>query len=336
MEFYIVTSHLDPLNYVLSQKNFLQNPVVCHGATATEEALYTAHIINDFHLFIERQLASGLDITSLSHKLLLRNPSVIIISKNEKLLYNGHNGQINHANQHTYHEPLHSVYDALMSYSQKVVHICQDELTILKENKDTVLCSFIRHGQTIGNVNKCYIGSTDESLCTQGIHELQSLNEKAIYPVSDLLYVSPMKRCSETARLLYPSHHICYCHSLKECDFGDFENKSYKELDKNSLYQQWIDSYGHLPFPNGEDRQNFIIRSVEGFLTCINHAYNHIPNPSSPKWTTFIVHGGTIMSILSELTEPKQDYYHFQTDNGHGYLCEYHLNTNKLIILDTF
>ena len=47
------------------------------------------------------------------------------------------------------------------------------------------------------------------------------------------------------------------CPLLKECDFGDFENKNYKELSGNPDYQAWIDSGGALPFPGGEDPEGF-------------------------------------------------------------------------------
>lgn len=44
---------------------------------------------------------------------------------------------------------------------------------------------------------------------------------------------------------------------LSECDFGEFENKNYKELSGNQDYQRWIDSNGTLPFPGGESREAF-------------------------------------------------------------------------------
>ena len=59
----------------------------------------------------------------------------------------------------------------------------------------------IRHGKTQGNLEHRYIGSqTDESLCPQGISELKEMH----YPPVQRVFVSPMKRCLETAALLYP------------------------------------------------------------------------------------------------------------------------------------
>ena len=61
-----------------------------------------------------------------------------------------------------------------------------------------------------------------------------------------------MKRCLETAALIYPNLSMDTNVLLRECDFGKFENKNYHELSEVKEYQEWIDSNGTLPFPNGE------------------------------------------------------------------------------------
>ena len=59
----------------------------------------------------------------------------------------------------------------------------------------------IRHGQTQGNRERRYIGCrTDEPLCPEGIAQLQNRH----YPPVSRVFVSPMRRCVETANLLYP------------------------------------------------------------------------------------------------------------------------------------
>ena len=54
---------------------------------------------------------------------------------------------------------------------------------------------FIRHGLTAGNLEKRYIGSTDEPLCGEGIARLKMRT----YPRCEVLVCSPMKRCLQTA-----------------------------------------------------------------------------------------------------------------------------------------
>ena len=52
-------------------------------------------------------------------------------------------------------------------------------------------------------------------------------------------------------------------------DFGVFEGKNYLELQGDKRYQEWIDSNGTLPFPEGESREEFISRCDKGFRRMI-------------------------------------------------------------------
>lgn len=169
----------------------------------------------------------------------------------------------------------------------------------------------IRHGKTYGNTQGRYIGGrTDEALCEEGIHLL----EQKQYPEVSYLYVSPMKRCLETAKLLYPNLPIQINEKLKECDFGIFENKNYRELSGNPEYQAWIDSQGTLPFPQGESAEGFQKRCAMGFAACVEDAFLHHRTRIG-----MVIHGGTIMSILSEYAMPRGNYFQWQIRNGEYY-----------------
>ena len=109
----------------------------------------------------------------------------------------------------------------------------------------------IRHGKTEGNKLSRYIGTTDEPLCQEGTEFLHKMD----YPKVQAVYVSPLKRCVQTAEILFPGEPVHIIEELAECDFGEFENKNYKELEGNRHYQEWIDSNGTLHFPGGESRE---------------------------------------------------------------------------------
>ena len=143
----------------------------------------------------------------------------------------------------------------------------------------------IRHGKTEGNKLARYIGTTDEPLCQEGIDFLNKMD----YPKIHDIYVSPLKRCVQSAEILFPGEPVHIIDELAECDFGEFENKNYKELNGNPKYQEWIDSNGTLPFPGGESREAFKLRNLRGFdkavAGCIrNHAAE----------AALVIHGGTI------------------------------------------
>ena len=101
---------------------------------------------------------------------------------------------------------------------------------------------------------------------------------------------------------------------MRECDFGIFENKNYEELNGNPAYQAWIDSNGTLPFPEGESQEGFQKRCGEGFAACVEDALRHQRTQAA-----MVVHGGTIMSILSRYALPKGRYFQWQIENGEYY-----------------
>lgn len=182
---------------------------------------------------------------------------------------------------------------------------------------------FIRHSLTEGNLKKKYVGRTDEPLCEEGI---QLLNYK-VYPKADFVYCSPMRRCLQTAAMIYPDSQLHIIENFKECNFGRFENKNYVELSDDLDYQKWIDSNGTLPFPEGESREAFVCRTKEAFEKIINCVQCF-----ESKSISFVVHGGTIMSIMEYYAMPNQDYYSWQVGNGEGIRADIFIEENKIVI----
>lgn len=173
---------------------------------------------------------------------------------------------------------------------------------------------FIRHGATAGNLEQRYVGATDEPLTEKAVRELLALRGR--YPLPDIVFASPMKRCVQTAELLFPERGARLCADLRECAFGAFEYKNYQELQGDRRYQDWIDSGGTLAFPGGESRKEFADRCCAAFELCIQNAEKRGIHSAA-----FVVHGGTIMAILDRYSRPHRDYFGWQTSNAHGFLC---------------
>lgn len=181
---------------------------------------------------------------------------------------------------------------------------------------------FIRHGKTLGNVNKKYIGITDEPLCDDCICELFARE----YPSAECIVSSPMRRCVQTAEIIYLSQKYSVYNDLRECDFGDFEGKNYVELSGNPEYHKWVESNGELPFPNGEKHENFKKRCCDDFeKATAEHA--------ECQSIAFVVHGGTIMAILEKFAVPKRKFYDYQVKNGCGYITDYNAEAKEISII---
>ncbi len=205
----------------------------------------------------------------------------------------------------------------------------------------------IRHGSTEGNLKRRYIGSTDEPLCAEGIREVLMNAACGIYPPAKRVYTSPMKRCIQTAELIYGDMDPVVCDELRECDFGRFEGKNYMELSGDAEYQAWIDSGGMLIFPGGESNGGFRDRCETAFLNIMEMIERDMRSgvrmmqraaceargaQLSQAEAAFIVHGGTIMSVLAAFEESKRDYFDWHVENGRGFLCDFHRRDRRIRI----
>lgn len=181
--------------------------------------------------------------------------------------------------------------------------------------------TLIRHGATLSNKEGRYLGKTDESLSLDGIRTLEKSVADRTYPAAVLLFSGPMKRCIETAHILYPGQAPVLIPEWTEMDFGTFEGHNYKELSGSPDYQRWIDSGGTLPFPEGESREAFILRSVAGYENMLRYMKSvwerSAVSGQSDRSVSAVVHGGTIMALLSHFLEG--EYFDYQVKCGQGY-----------------
>ena len=189
------------------------------------------------------------------------------------------------------------------------------------ENK--IVLRLIRHGKTAANEERRFIGRTDEPLSENGIAELEKQ-----YPTqlnADAVFASPMKRCIQTAKIIYGADDPVVIDDWKEMDFGSFEMKNHEEMDGDPEYHAWIDSGGTADFPCGETRKDFSERIVKGFEVFVEKCL-----AADIKNAAAVVHGGTIMALLSFFTG--KDYYSFITKNGSGYETVFRIENGKAIL----
>ena len=186
--------------------------------------------------------------------------------------------------------------------------------------EDQIRLVLIRHGATKSNKEHRYLGKTDEPLSKEGIDALNKAKLAGRYPKVRYVFSSPMKRCIQTVGLLYPEKEPVIIPEWEEMDFGIFEGKNYIELQGNAKYQEWIDSNGTLPFPEGESRETFSRRCDVGFHRMAELLFELMEqDPDEEKTVAAVVHGGTIMSLLSQYGGG--NYFDYQVSNGDGYQC---------------
>lgn len=179
----------------------------------------------------------------------------------------------------------------------------------------------LRHAAVQGNRELRYVGTTDESILPDERERLQKRRELLTadknWTEPGYAFVSPLIRCRETASLLFPETEQTVIPEFREIAFGRFENKNYRELTGDPAYQAWIDSGGTMRFPGGESRAEFQNRCLAGFDRVMQACRD-----GDVKKAAMVVHGGTVMSILSAYGRPAGDYYSFQVHPGCGYRLE--------------
>lgn len=174
--------------------------------------------------------------------------------------------------------------------------------------------AFIRHGMTDANEDGRYIGSTDLPLSELGSKELFEKADTLDYPQVQKVYTSPLKRCKQTAAILYPNRYTVEMDELREMDFGDFENKKAEDLMETDAYKEFIKGGLDNPAPNGESIREVVTRCYEAIKIIISDMmYEGMTN------VAVVTHGGIIMNMLSCFGIPKRKPMEFACDFGEGF-----------------
>lgn len=183
-----------------------------------------------------------------------------------------------------------------------------------------------RHGATKGNMEGRYVGCTDESITKDSVEALKQIyrEKRRLLKRVDLVFLSPRRRCVETADILFPHQPRTVIQDFRECDFGEFEYLNYEELNGNPDYQAFIDSNGEKGFPNGETKADFQERCVNAFREILEGDLLELSAAGGTHtgMIAMVIHGGTMMSILDAFSFPHKDYFEWQTGPGQGLLMD--------------
>lgn len=318
MIFVIGSAYQGKTEFVIDHFKIKEQDIL-NGESCDYKDLYKAKVINHFERLIYRLMNEGQSVTPFVLDLLEINKEVIIISAEigSGLVpvdsfdrnYRETAGRIGcqivkHADQ---------VYRVQCGIAAKIYE--KQDIAFKEQNKRLRIIKvyLLRHSVTKGNLEKRFIGSTDEHLCEEGIELAKSKK----LPKVDKVYTSPLNRCKETSDILYLNQVKVIIPGLRETDFGDFEYKNYEELNGNPDYQRWIDSNATSGFPNGESFEDANQRAKDTFCQIIKDAVKNQYNSIA-----IVTHGGTIMAIMHQFSKEKKEYFEWMAKNCEGYLLE--------------
>ena len=109
---------------------------------------------------------------------------------------------------------------------------------------------FIRHGSIDDTLAGKYIGTTDVPLSDRGRMDLRKLDYEYKYPGTQVVFTSPLKRCTETAKILYPEQNPLVIDNLSECNFGEWEGKTADELKNDPDFEKWLAGDSSVKHPS--------------------------------------------------------------------------------------
>ena len=173
---------------------------------------------------------------------------------------------------------------------------------------------FIRHGDISETLKGKYIGIIDVPLSESGKEKLLEYDHNYIYPGTQVVFTGPLKRCVETANIIYPAQNPIVINELTECSFGKWENKSADDLKDDADFQKWLAGSTDVKPPDGESGADFTRRVCEIFEQIVEGLMK-----TGHKEAVIVTHGGVIMTILAVYGLPQAKPFDWIMDNGFGY-----------------
>lgn len=172
----------------------------------------------------------------------------------------------------------------------------------------------IRHALTKGNIEGRYIGQTDEELCQEGIDQLETMKKDYEYPRPDVVFTSTLKRCKQTASILFPEKEQIEMRGFEECDFGEFEGHTADELKPYEEFSQWLSGGEDARPLNGESNSEFATRVCTCFMKTVDGMIK-----TGTRSAAIVTHGGVIMSILAAFGVPELPMTEWLCPSACGY-----------------
>lgn len=191
-----------------------------------------------------------------------------------------------------------------------------------------------RHGITKGNINAQYIGRTDYPLTMDSISQLKSIKAKYHYPRVDAVFSSPLKRCADSARILFPENDPILINDFVEYSFGEFEERTAKELENNEDFTNWLRGDMNARPPFGESNAEFMHRVCAAFEKVVDGLIK-----TQTETSAIVGHAGVLMAILACYGLPEAPMAHWQMDPGYGFKLRVTpslwMRANKIEVADT-
>jgi len=154
----------------------------------------------------------------------------------------------------------------------------------------------LRHGDTDATEKGYFAGWTDVPLSLKGERRINKVREILKGVEFERVFVSPLCRTQETARLVAPSESWEVREEIKERYFGSWEGKRWEDLEQESPEEvkRWREAPFRFTPPGGESFQAVLERVVPFWEELVR---------GSEERVLVVTHGGVIRSIFAYLLQ---------------------------------
>ncbi|MDO8626962.1 MAG: histidine phosphatase family protein [Candidatus Diapherotrites archaeon] len=166
------------------------------------------------------------------------------------------------------------------------------------------LVYLIRHAETDWNLEKRIQGQTNHSAVTKnGVKQAEATRDFFEQNPVDLVFSSPMTRAIDTAKIIFPGKRIFTDHRFVERGFGEFEGKTWDEIEKirPGLHAIYLNDRSLSEVKDAELVDDAQKRSIEALQEIISVGFG--------KKIAIIAHGATIKLILLKILNKPFTYY---------------------------
>ena len=189
----------------------------------------------------------------------------------------------------------------------------RQENPLAKRKKErTMLIYLLRHGRTEYNAQKRYQGQRDIPLSAESAAQLKRADFSP-----EVVYVTPLQRTSQTAKILFPTARLVPVEGLKEMNFGRFEGQKFIHVEQDPEYLEWVRQNEASDHPDGERKSDFCARVCGAFAKLVDEALAR-----GEERLVIVAHGGTQMAAMERFAVPHKTFHEWCGPNAGGYVLD--------------
>lgn len=177
--------------------------------------------------------------------------------------------------------------------------------------------TLVRHGESEANVRHMLSGWMDVDLNENGKKELRELRRSVEYPESEAYFCSPLKRCKDTFRILFPDKCPTISDEYKEINFRTLEGHILPTKEEIYTYfSSWVED---KPVKDEETISDVMKRGSKALLDTVGKC-----EKEGKHSATIVTHSGIMRSsVIALFNLDKKEFLDMFVPNGLGYVLTF-------------